>query len=139
MQGLLTGRYKCVGDIPPYRSRTRHYDSRTNKHSRHGENGCEKLLFETVERIRDIADQSGYSMVELALAWPLAQEGVSCVIAGATKASQVDSNASAARTSLSGNVIRALSEATEELKKALGPNIDMYQGVVNGVDTSRCF
>mmetsp|Transcript_22277 Transcript_22277/g.41809 ORF Transcript_22277/g.41809 Transcript_22277/m.41809 type:complete len:380 (-) Transcript_22277:147-1286(-) len=139
MQGLLTGRYKCVSDVPGYRSRTRHFDSRANKLARHGEIGCEKLLFETVERIRKIADASGHSMVELALAWPLAQAGVSCVIAGATKVQQVDSNAAAAKTLLSRNVIKALSEATEELKRALGPNIDMYQGVVDGVNTSRCF
>jgi len=138
MQGLLTGRYKSTKDVPPYRARTRHYDSRKNKLSRHGENGSEELLFKTVEKISAIAAKHGHTMVELALSWPLKQPGVSCVIAGATKESQVDSNAAASVVKISEDVIKELTESTEDLKEALGSNIDMYQGFVNGVQTSRC-
>mmetsp|Transcript_13477 Transcript_13477/g.33052 ORF Transcript_13477/g.33052 Transcript_13477/m.33052 type:complete len:378 (-) Transcript_13477:93-1226(-) len=138
MQGLLVGRYDRVDQIPEYRKRTRHFDSRTNDKSRHGEKGCEELLFKTLDNIREVAKASGFSMAELALAWPLAQPGVTCVIAGATKASHVESNAAAGKIKLPANVAQALRQGTDELKEFLGLNIDMYQGVVDGVQTSRC-
>lgn len=138
MQGLLVGRYKSVKDVPQYRARTRHFDSRTNPKSRHGENGCEALLFKTVESVAKIAQGAGISMAELALAWPLHQQGVACVIAGATKSKQVEGNARAAQLKLSESTLKALDEATRELKEAMGPNLDLWQGVVNGKQTSRC-
>ena len=48
-----------------------------------------------LEKLEDFASQRGCSMVELAIAWLLANPSVSCVIAGATKPEQVKANAKA--------------------------------------------
>jgi len=57
MQGLLTGRYKTVEDIPDYRSRFIHFDSTKNSKSRTGERGHEALLFKTLDAIRKISEE----------------------------------------------------------------------------------
>ncbi len=63
-------------------------------------------------------------MPNLALSWPLTQEGVTCVIAGATNKKQVESNAKAMALKLSEEVRTKLTEATKDLKKAMGKNCD---------------
>jgi myo-inositol catabolism protein IolS len=54
MQGLLSGRYNSVEDIPVLRRRTRHFAG-TREGTRHGEQGAEALTFDTIARIRGIA------------------------------------------------------------------------------------
>jgi len=132
MQGILTGRWSSISDMPLYRTRTRHFDSKTNPKSRHGEGGHEELLLATLDKISKISESSGFSMVDLALAWPLHTEGVTCVIAGATKSSHVQASARAATLKVPEAVIKELTEATEELKQAMGKNADLWQGGTNG-------
>lgn len=138
MQGILTGRYKALADIPLYRTRTRHFDSRTNAKSRHGEEGHESLLETTLATLQQIADNTRIAMSDMALAWPLHQPGVSCCIVGGTKASHIEGNARAASVVLSDDVLAKIDEATAALKTAMGRNIDLWQGVVDGKETSRC-
>ena len=138
MQGILTGRYNSLEDIPLYRTRTRHFDSRTNAKSRHGEDGHEALLQSTLEALQRIAEEAGIVMSDMALAWPLHQAGVSCCIVGGTKAGHIQSNARAAKVVLSKEVLAKIDQATAALKGAMGPNIDLWQGVVDGKQTSRC-
>ena len=90
------------------------------------------MLFKTVNALTAIAAESGMPLARIALAWPLATDAVCCVIAGATKESQVDSNAVAAGTVLSPELLAKLEEATAELKGAMGSNCDMWQGAGDG-------
>ena len=129
-QGILTGRWTAAEEVPGYRKRSRHFGP-TDK-SRHGEDGHEALLFKTVNALTAIAAESGMPLARIALAWPLATDAVCCVIAGATKESQVDSNAVAAGTVLSPELLAKLEEATAELKEAMGSNCDMWQGAGDG-------
>lgn len=86
-QGLLTSKnWSSLEDIPQYRRRTRHFDSAKNEKSRHGEAGHEDLLFQTLKKLNEISAKHNISLADLACAWPLHTEGVSCVIVGATKA-----------------------------------------------------
>ena len=96
------------------------------------------MLFATLEKIRAIADDVGVPMAELALAWPL-RKGCSTVIAGFTKARYVAANVrgAALAATLNQAVIDRLDAATEELKQRMGGNADLWQGVVNGKQTSR--
>ena len=70
-------------------------------------------------------------MLTLALAWPLHNPLVASVIAGMTKDYHVQSNADAAATKLSADVLKKLDEATAELKAAMGGNCDLWQGGEN--------
>ena len=52
--------------------------------------------FSTVQALTDFAAERGHSILELAIGWLAAQDGVASVIAGATTPDQVRSNAAAA-------------------------------------------
>lgn len=131
MQGILTGRWKTADEVPEFRARSRHFDGKRPK-SRHGEDGHEKILFESLDRLRAIADEAQIPLADLALAYPLKKSCVITVIAGATKPEQVASNVRAASLELSPELVQKLNDATEELKEAMGSNCDLWQGGENG-------
>jgi aryl-alcohol dehydrogenase-like predicted oxidoreductase len=66
--------------------------------------------FERVERYRRFAEQRGHTMLELAIAWLVAQDGVSSVVSGATSPEQIRANAAAAEWSLWPEDLSALDE-----------------------------
>ena len=124
-QGLLTGKFASADDVPEGRARTRHF-SCDRPQARHGEPGAEVETFEAIARIRRISDDAGIPMNRLALAWLLAQPGVTSVIAGARNADQARANALAADMQLSDDTLAALTASTDPLKHKLGPNPDMW-------------
>jgi myo-inositol catabolism protein IolS len=127
MQGLLSGKYASADDVQPDRARTRHYSS-ARPHARHGEPGAEAETFAAVADVRKIAAEINQPMADVALAWLIAQPGVTSVIAGARNAEQARGIAAAANLALSQDVVARLTQATEVLKQKLGPNPDMWQG-----------
>lgn len=138
MQGLLTGAWKSVEDVPAYRARTRHFSGDRPK-SRHGEKGHEALLFSTLETLRGIAERAKIPLVDLAVAYPLAKNAaVTTVIAGATKVAQLEGNAAAADLDLSPELVAELDAATGALKAAMGSNCDLWQGThADGTEDGR--
>ncbi len=127
MQGLLTGKFATVDSVPLDRARTRHF-SGERRDARHGESGQEELTFAAVDRIREIADEAAIPMVDLALAWLLTRPAVTSVIVSGRNPDQTQQNAAAADVVLCDETIAHLDEATDALKQALGPNVDMWQG-----------
>ncbi|GAA4020646.1 aldo/keto reductase family protein [Deinococcus rubellus] len=93
--GLLTGKYD---DGKPAGARL------TEK-----ENWGKSILTdENVQKVRDlrpVADDLGLTRAQLALAWILRQKGVSSVITGATKVSQIEDTVKAAGVNLSEEVV----------------------------------
>ncbi len=130
-QGLLTGKFASAADVPDGRARTRHFSGRRPL-ARHGEPGCEAETFRAVERVRRISQRIGLPMAQVALAWVLHQPGVTTVLAGARRPQQIEENAQAAEVTLSPEVLAELDQATAELKRILGTNLDQYQSA------SRC-
>ncbi len=130
LQGLLTGKFASADDVPEGRARTRHFSSARGQ-VRHGESGREGRTFAAVEAVVRIAEEAGVPPADVALAWVLAKQGFAAAICGARSAEQVATNIRAAETELSTDVIKAVDKATEDLKHALGPNADMWQGGPN--------
>jgi len=128
MQGLLTGKFKSLDEVPEARQRTRHFSSE-KKLARHGEPGHEALTRDVLEGIRHIAVEIDRSLPELALRWLLDRRDsrVSSVIVGARNAEQVKRNMAAAAQPLSDETIRALDTVTEPLKNAMGSNADLWE------------
>ena len=91
--GLLTGKYR-KSDAPPEGSRLN-----AGEDSRFASMG-DRLLTEenltAVERLIAFSEARGHTILELAFSWLLAHPPVASVIAGATKPSQIHSNAAAA-------------------------------------------
>jgi myo-inositol catabolism protein IolS len=125
-QGLLTGKYSTADEVPVGRRRTRFFSSE-RPGARHGDPGCEVEAFAAIERIRSICDSIGQPMTSVALAWLLHQPGVTSVLAGARTPEQIDKNVQAVDLALSPETVEQLTEATEEVKRLIGPNPDPWQ------------
>ncbi len=126
MQGLLSGRYENVEDIPLMRRRTRHFSGMRNG-TRHGELGHEELLMATVADLGEFAEAVGLSLAVLCLSWLIAQPGVSSVVLGARNPSQLRSNLNAGSLDIGPAAVAQLDEITFPLKRALGANCDMWE------------
>ena len=124
-QGLLTGRYATPDDVPSGLSRTRHFN-RDREQAVHGEEGCEETTFATIATVLQIADDAGEHPAKISLAWLLAQEGVTSLLVGARNADEVALNIPSFDYDLPADVERALTDATTELKQALGVNADFW-------------
>jgi aryl-alcohol dehydrogenase-like predicted oxidoreductase len=87
--GVLSGKYK-PGEAPPANSRAA------------GEDGhfMERYLadpvLEAVQALKPVADKAGCTMAQLAIAWVLAQPGITSAIVGASRPEQLRETAAAA-------------------------------------------
>jgi aryl-alcohol dehydrogenase-like predicted oxidoreductase len=104
-QGLLTGKYRA-GQEPPADSRAAHAQMSVSMHL-----VMNDTTLSAVERLRPIADETGHSMTELALAWVLRRPEVASAIVGASRPEQVRANAAASGIELSADVLLAIDEA----------------------------
>ena len=127
-QGLLNGKFVTASEVPDKRSRTRLFSAK-RKMTRHGEPGCEQETFAALAEIRQVAEEFDQPMGSVALAWLLAQPGVTSAVAGARNAAQAVENAEAAALHLSDEVIARLSGITDPLKRKLGSNADPWEHV----------
>jgi len=126
LQGLLSGRWTSAEDVPALRRRTRHFSS-DREGAVHGEPGCETLFFETLAKLQAIADDAGRTLASLSLSWLVAQSGVTSIIVGGHKPSQLERNLDGLDFDLPPDLRDALTAATAPLKTALGPNCDMWR------------
>jgi len=126
MQGLLTGKYATVDDVPPFRARTRHF-SGDRPLSKHGGPGYERELFETLDSIQAVAEYIDQPMACVALARVMMQPGVASVIVGARTPTQVARNARAVSVGLSPETLDWLDTSTSSLKRLLGSNPDYWR------------
>lgn len=124
-QGLLTGKFETIDDVPDGRARTRHFSS-DRPYARHDEKGAEKETFRVINRMKKISKNSGIKMVHLALSWLQYQPGVASVIVGARNPEQIKENAKAADVKLTDDIIEELNKITSDLKRKFGKNPDMW-------------
>jgi voltage-dependent potassium channel beta subunit len=97
-QGMLTGKYDSG-----VQEGSRFYREEWAKERFFNERNVER-----VRRLKTVADGLGISRPQLALAWVLRQSGVSSVITGATKPSQVEENVRAADITLTDDIIEQI-------------------------------
>ena len=126
-QGLLTGKYKRLEDVPETLRRTRHYPYTMNPSSPHREQGCKNEVEKALAQLESFAFDKGASVSEVALAWLLAKENVTTVIAGARSVSQVEKNAKAMHLKLTESEISVLDGISEDIKQKMGANLDPWR------------
>jgi aryl-alcohol dehydrogenase-like predicted oxidoreductase len=131
LQGILSGKYAKLANVPEWQRRTRHFDSAGTALCRHGENGFEHDTETAINAIRTIASEIGMSMSELATRWAISNRHVTCALVGARNLDQLSQNVSAAKGSLDSLVIQKLNAVTEPLKQKMGNHFDYYESVAN--------
>jgi voltage-dependent potassium channel beta subunit len=87
-QGVLSGKYS--GGTRPSGSR-----AADPQHNQFMNAYLEDDALARVDRLKPVADELGYTMSQLALAWCLRRRNVSSVIVGVTRVAQLDENAKA--------------------------------------------
>lgn len=131
MQGLLSGSYTNVEDIPVQRRRTRHFSSK--RHGvRHDERGCEPLLMETVVELRAWSEAVGVPATVVSLCWLVRQPGVSTAIVGLRKPAHLDDALRAGDLDLGPAAMAQLNEISYALKRQMGNNADLWQSGPRG-------
>jgi 1-deoxyxylulose-5-phosphate synthase len=104
-QGVLTGKYS-PDSPPPAGSR-----ATSTEMNRFIGRLLNRRTLEAVQRLKPIADESGLTMSQLALAWVLRRPEVACAIVGASRPEQVHENARAAGVRLTEDTLAAIDEA----------------------------
>jgi len=130
MQGILSGRWKTVEEIPVNRRRTRHFAA-SREGTRHGEPGAEALLLQTLEDLTQVADDIDEPLATVALAWVLAQPGVTSAIVGARNTLQLERNLRAVALNVKTETMEKLNRITDPLKAYFGANADMWESNAN--------
>jgi aryl-alcohol dehydrogenase-like predicted oxidoreductase len=130
MQGLLTGKYATVDEVPPNRRRTRHFRGDAEP-ARHGGPGAEAETFAVLAQLRKISAEEEIPMARLALAWTMARPAVTSVLVGARNLDQLQDNAAAAELKLDLELIHHLDDLTYPLLQKLGANADYWQSQEN--------
>ncbi|ANS74380.1 voltage-gated potassium channel [Paenibacillus yonginensis] len=100
-QGLLTGKYTSVSELPQ--------DSRAAKLEGMRKGITEEKL-EKVRRLEAVAGELGISVSTLALAWILRQPNVASALIGASRPEQVAENAKASGVELSDDVLARIED-----------------------------
>jgi len=104
-QGLLTGKYKPGQPLP---AGSRAGDERQNQFIR--DRVADQRLLEQVASLREVAEEAGCTLAQLALAWILQRPEITSCIVGATRPGQVEENAAASGIELSGPQLARIDE-----------------------------
>lgn len=131
LQGALSDRHARLSDLPEWRRRTRHFDSRKTPLSRHGGPGFEAETMSALEGIRAVARRLGLTTSELALKWACAGEGITSALCGARDVGSLQANIRAVMEPIDAAILAELNRITEPLAQALGPSFDYYESAAN--------
>lgn len=130
LQGILSGKFARLEDVPDNRLRTRHF--RGNRSGTlHDGPGAEKEINIALSKIRKIAQEEGYTMSDLALSWSIHKPGIVSTIAGARTREQIEANCRAADLKLSHEIVSHLDAVTQPVLDGLGTNIDYWKTLEN--------
>lgn len=103
--GLLTGKYRRNTTLPA--------DARLTKTQRLADRYLTDKNWEKSEKLIDLAESAGHTLVELAFSWLLAKSPVASVIAGATKPEQIEQNVKAGDWKLSDQDLAQIDQITQ--------------------------
>ena len=132
MQGILTGKYTKVTEIPYSRRRTVHFSKMDNPDSLHGRPGADAEMEQLFKDLKALSSETGIACSSLALGWLNRQKGVTCVIAGCRNVDQLKENKVSLNVKLTDDIVRHLHEITQPVIDKISDCLDIYRGVENG-------
>lgn len=101
--GLLTGKYRR-GEPAPQGTRLAYWEARPHL-------GLQDDNLDRIDRLTEIAESRGHTILELAISWLLSHRRVASVIAGATTPEQVHANVGSAGWKIEDGVLAEVEEA----------------------------
>jgi len=130
-QGLLTGKFRTVEDVPLTRRANRVYSSKWGQ-GRHTDDGFEDGVFRLLDQLRGLCAESGCTMPQLALGYLKAQSCVGSILVGARTAAQLEENLSAYQTQLPQDVLDRAAALSAPLLAEMGSNADLFENANGG-------
>ena len=130
LQGILSGKFASLDEVPDNRLRARHFRG-DRPGARHGGEGAEEEISAALNQIRTIASEGNYVMADMALAWIIHKPGVVSTIAGTRTREQLEANCRAAELKLSQDIVSHLDAVTQPVLDKLGTNIDYWESSEN--------
>lgn len=112
--GFLTGRYQTL-ETPP--EKTRFSIGKTGELYR--ERYWQQAQLEAVKELQQFFEQRGKSLIQVAVAWVLAQPGITSAIVGASKPEQLDASLGAVKVTLDAEEKDACNRAWYHLPRPL--------------------
>src|SRR6202011_1529780 len=103
-QGILTGKYR-PGQQPE--QGTRAADPQLNSFMK---DLMDEKTLTAIQNLKTLAEQSGYSLPQIALAWVLRKQIVSAAIIGATRPQQVEENCKASEITLTDDILHRIDD-----------------------------
>jgi aryl-alcohol dehydrogenase-like predicted oxidoreductase len=131
LQGVLSGIYSTLADVPEWRRRTRHFSSQSTPKCRHGEPGFEQDTENAIKAIKRIAQANDIPMTDIATRWSVENTNISCALVGVRNIAQLKANLKAVQTPLDPDIVQQLNQATEHLKLQMGNHFDYYESAEN--------
>jgi aryl-alcohol dehydrogenase-like predicted oxidoreductase len=114
--GFLTGKYKAIDKL---QEGTRFTLGQTGELYR--ERYWQQSQLEAVQRLQEFLRPRGKSLLQVAIAWVLAQPGITSAIVGASKPEQLDQSLAAAGVALDADELEACDRAWYELPRRPAP------------------
>ncbi len=130
LQGVLTGKYLSLENVPAPRARTRHFRG-DRVGSRHNGAGFESEMTKCLSALKRLSDDSGVSMLELSLGWTIANPAIACTLVGVRSIAQLNDSLAVAHRPLPPPTVRRLNEITDPLKNMMGASIDLFESTEN--------
>jgi aryl-alcohol dehydrogenase-like predicted oxidoreductase len=131
LQGILADIYPALEDIPVWQRRTRHFNCKSTKECRHGEEGAEEETNAVLEGIRRICKESGFPMAEIAIKWILENPAITCALVGSRNVSELEANVKAVNSPLNKEIKAELDQITLPVMEKLGNHFDYYESAEN--------
>ncbi len=131
LQGILADIFPTLDDVPIWQRRTRHFNSKSTKECRHGENGVEAETNEALRGIRKICKETGLTMPEIAVKWILANPAITCTLVGSRNIQELEANVKAIQEPLTKDVKTELDRLTLPVMSKLCNHFDYYESAVN--------
>jgi aryl-alcohol dehydrogenase-like predicted oxidoreductase len=131
LQGILADIYPSLHDTPVWQRRTRHFNCKSTKECRHGEEGAEEETNTALKGIRRICKESGISMAEIAIKWILENPAITCILVGSRNVSELEANVKAVHSPLSKEIKTELDRITLPVMEKLGNHFDYYESAEN--------
>jgi len=132
MQGVLTGRYAKIEDIPPHQAHSRHFkNERGQGTARHFEDGAEEEITEVLKTLNEISADLKISVAQLSIAWVFANNQIDCALLGSRNEAELLENIEAAGIILPPDITAKINSVSLPVLKKLGNNADYYENTKN--------
>ena len=123
-QGLLSGRYNSAADVPDHLKVTRFYKDPEEKN--HKGPGCEEEVFEALAELKALCKDANVLLPNACLAWLFKQKGVTAILSGPRKVTELMENYKSMETEISDEFAAKMTAISEKVKAKIGSNTDMW-------------